>query len=96
MTGAVWIVGDGDGRRSSAFDYAKALMEEHGGDLQVLIRQLAGYGESVAVQVASLLAEQGTLLSDPEITTALQHAGSSTRRGFQAYREAREERAGIE
>lgn len=90
MTGAVWIDGDGDGRRSSAFDYAQRLMEGYSGDLPALIRVLNGYDEAVAVQVASLLARRGGWPADADFLPALQQAASSTREGFQLFREALE------
>lgn len=53
-TNPIWIDGDGDGKFQSAFDYAKILVQQFGNDAEKLRAALAGYDESVAVQVESL------------------------------------------
>ena len=58
-TGAVWIDSDGDGKRTSAHDYARRLVQEQGKHLPGLIQALAGHDEAVAVHVAALLHAQG-------------------------------------
>lgn len=53
-TNPVWIDGDGDGKFQSAFDYARALVQQYGNDVVKLRAALAGYDESVAIQAGSL------------------------------------------
>jgi hypothetical protein len=81
-TGAVWIDGDGDGRRSSASAYAQRLLKAHGP--QKVIATLAEYDEAVAVQVASSLRARGISLD----IDAARKAGDHVARGFLAYAEA--------
>ena len=68
-TGAVWIDADGDGRRTSAFDYARRLVQEAAGDVTKLVLGLAAYDEAVASQVAGLL--RGERVSDAELAARL-------------------------
>ena len=51
MTGAVWIDGDNDGRRSTARDYAERLIAAANGDADKLKKSLADYDDAVAAQV---------------------------------------------
>jgi hypothetical protein len=87
-TGAVWVDVDGDGKRTSAWDYARQLMEQAGGRLPELIDALRGYDEAVAAQAANLLEKQGVSPFDSKLRAALQQADERTRRGFQEYAEA--------
>ncbi len=87
-TGAVWVDSDGDGRRSSAHDYARRLVQEHGKDPAKLIALLARYDEAVVTQAAGLLQAQGFPVQDAEITNAARKAGPQVERGFQAFVEA--------
>src|SRR5439155_4190880 len=65
-TGAVWLDADGDGKRTSAVDYARRLLREAGGDWRELVRSLTGYDEAVAAQAAGLLREQGVSVQAAE------------------------------
>jgi hypothetical protein len=87
-TGAVWMDADGDGKPTSAFEYAKRIHREANGKTQEVFRALAGYDETVAVQAASLLRADGVSLSDPSVRDAARSAGSHVARGFAAYWEA--------
>jgi hypothetical protein len=84
-TGAVWVDADGDGKRTSAFDYAKRIYKEVGGTWQKVVKALAGYDESVAAQAASLLRSDGVSLNEPEVRDAARRAGEQVARGFTAY-----------
>ena len=81
-TSAVWIDGDGDGKRSSAFAYAEMLLKAHGP--KKVIAALGEYDEAVAVQVASLLRSRAI---SPDMDSA-RKAGDHIARGFLAYAEA--------
>jgi hypothetical protein len=87
-TGAVWIDGDGDGKRTCAYEYAQRLVRSKENQLPQLIEELARYDEAVAVQVASVLHARGVSLQDQEIVPAARKAGPQVENGFQAYFEA--------
>ena len=54
-TNPIWLDGDGDGRFSSAFAYAKRLVGQAGPDQAKLAEALKGYDEAVGIQARSLL-----------------------------------------
>jgi hypothetical protein len=87
-TGAVWIDGDGDGKRTSALEYARRLLREAGEDWRKLVQALGGYDEAVAAQGAGLLQARGVRVQDVEVREAARLAGAQVERGFQAYAEA--------
>lgn len=87
-SGAVWIDGDGDGKRSSAYDYAQRLVKKTGADLPKLMPALAGYDEAVAAQAAGLLQARGVSVNDEPVRAAAKAAGPQVERGFQAFFEA--------
>ena len=92
-SGAAWLDGDQDGKRSSAHDYAGQLLKNSRGRLtrgrlNKLVKNLAAYDEAVAVQVAAELQQQGQDLASPGITKALQKATPATKAGFARFREA--------
>ena len=87
-SGAVWVDADNDKHFSCAFEYAKKLIEDSNNNVDMLIKKLAAYDEAVAVQAAALLYEKGVDLTGPRVTTALVHANTSTRNGFQNFIEA--------
>ncbi|HEV3386445.1 MAG TPA: CehA/McbA family metallohydrolase [Gemmata sp.] len=88
LTGAVWIDGDGDGRRTSAREYARKLIEDAGGDWGKVLPMLTDYDEAVAAQVAGLLRVRGISPSDKDVRKAASEAGEHVLRGFDAYAEA--------
>ncbi len=57
-TNPLWIDGDGDGRYTSAREYALELTKECGPDMQKLHLSLANHDDAVAVQAASILRGQ--------------------------------------
>ncbi|MCZ6796186.1 MAG: CehA/McbA family metallohydrolase [Planctomycetota bacterium] len=91
-SGAVWLDGDGDGRFSSARDYATGLLRANGfrgeasGDLRALVRDLASYDAAVATQAASELRRRGVDLESAEVKGALDESPSAATRGaFASY-----------
>lgn len=87
-TGAVWIDGDGDGKRTSARAYAEQLVQANGKQPLKLIQALAAHNEAVAVHGAALLHAQGVSVLDPDNLAAAKKAGPQVESGFQAYFEA--------
>ena len=87
-SGAVWLDVDGDGRRSSARDYAERLATTARGDGKALIASLSKYDDAVAAQAAHLVRVSGTSLQSDEIQTALKSGSAMTREGFRAYADA--------
>jgi hypothetical protein len=87
-TGAVWLDADGDGRRTSAYEYARRLHHTAKGQWPELVRVLKDYDEAVAAQAASLLQGGGTSVDDKEIRMAARAAGVQIERGFVAFSEA--------
>jgi hypothetical protein len=87
LSGAVWIDADGNGKRTSAYDYAQWLVKSVE-PVPKLVQALAGYDEAVAIQAASLLQARGVSIMAPEIMAAAKKAGPQVERGFQAYFEA--------
>jgi hypothetical protein len=84
-TGAVWIDGDGDGRRSSAYYYAMDSWKKSNGDTEKLVGLLGSYDEAVAIQAASILLKEGWDLGDLRLQKALTRGKPSTRAGFQRF-----------
>jgi hypothetical protein len=83
ISGAVWIDGDRNGKRNSAWDYAQRLIAAAKGDTHAMIQSLAAYDESVATQVAAEMYREGADLRGAVVTKALQRAAPQTREGFE-------------
>ena len=88
VTGAVWIDGDGDGRRSSAADDARRMIERDGMDPNKLVAALADYDEAVVVQAAAQMRRSGISPFDSKIRKAAVKAAAHVERGFQSYADA--------
>jgi hypothetical protein len=86
-TGAVWIDGDGDGRRTSAYEYAQQLVKANM-EVSKLLPTLSGYDQAVAAHVAALLHAKGIAVMEQEILAAAKKAGPHVEAGFRAYWEA--------
>ena len=84
-TNPIWLDADGDGRFSSARDYARQLVARHGTDPVKLLPALKNFDEAVAAQAASLCAASGTTLASPEMQKSLQSSAAQVRRGFNSY-----------
>ncbi|QDT90494.1 CehA/McbA family metallohydrolase [Gimesia algae] len=87
-TGAVWIDMDGDGQKTTAYEYAQGLVKQHAEDLKTLFKQLDRYDQAVVMQVASLLRMRGLEPFDPKLTKALRGASNAVQLGFALYGEA--------
>ncbi len=87
-TGPVWLDADGDGKWTSAYDYATLAWANSRGAAGDLIKELAGCDAATAVQAASLLARRGRTLLDADLREALQQGSEATREGFGQYFEA--------
>lgn len=87
-SGAIWLDGDGNGRRSSARDYAERLFHASKGSLNALLTALASYDEAISTQAAELYHLSKNQVLDPELQKALKKAAPQVRTGFQAYQEA--------
>lgn len=85
-TGATWLDVDGDGKPTSAYQYAQQLVKQTKGEIKPLLTQLANFDAAVAAQVASLLQAKtpGILLQD-DFQQALTQASETVRQGMQAY-----------
>ena len=86
VSGATWIDFDGDGKISTAYDYANRLVKQFGKDHSGLIKALSAYDEAVSVQAAASLYQAGIDLSSTTISTLLSTAGSTTKAGFKKFR----------
>lgn len=84
-TGAAWIDSDGDGLRTSAWQYANTTWEKSKGNIDTFIQLLNSFDEAVAVQAASLLQEKGWSLKEPKLQKALSMAKTDISLGFQNY-----------
>ena len=82
VTGAVWFDGDGDGKRSTAADYARVVRSIDD------IAALARFDEAVAIQAAVVLRRLGVSPTDPAASAAARKAGPQVERGFESYAQA--------
>jgi hypothetical protein len=88
VTGAVWLDGDGDGKRTSAYEYARRLCDASGPKAADVVQALADCDEAVAAQAAGLLQARGVSTTDPAIREAARKAGPQIERGFEAFAQA--------
>jgi len=91
-SGAVWIDGDGDGKKSAAREYAQKACDAANGDLDRLVALLGKYDEAVAAQAAAIFHEQNPK-SFNTLAQPFDGAAEQVRSGFVAYFEA--ERASV-
>ena len=87
-SGAVWLDGDGNGRKTAANEYAQAVVKESGGDIRRLITRLADYDEAVASQAAHLSQSAGRSLLTEEAQEALKTASPKVVLGVRSYFDA--------
>ncbi len=87
-SGAVWVDADGDGKKTSAREYAERLITTSGKDLKQLVASLSSYDEAVAAQVAHRLRATGTPLQSDEVQSVLKTASKKTQSGFRTYTES--------
>lgn len=84
-TGAAWIDSDGDGLRTSAWQYANETWKKSKGNIETFIQLLNSFDEAVAVQAASILQESGWSLKEALLQKALSTARPDIRLGFRNY-----------
>ncbi len=91
-SGAVWIDGDGDGKRSSAHVYAQRTFKRAGGDLAELLTSLSGFDSATAAQAAYLyqfaLPPGAPKLNSPVAEQKVARASKHVQRGFRRYMKA--------
>jgi hypothetical protein len=88
VSGAVWLDGDGDGKRTAAHDYAARAVRESGEDFRALLSKLAAFDEAVAAQAAHRWQSAGKSLLAEESQAALKTASPRVASGFKAYLDA--------
>ena len=84
-TNPIWIDGDGDGKFTTARQYATRLLARAGVDPAKLLPALADYDEAVATQAASLCQTRGGDVRSAAFNRELQRAAPPVQRGFAAY-----------
>lgn len=85
ISGAVWLDGDRDGKRSSASDYAERLFAQERGAWRKIVARLADYDEAVAIQAASRYRVDGGDLEGDEFLQTVQEAGPRVQSGLRQY-----------
>jgi hypothetical protein len=81
----IWLDADGDGKFSSAHDYAKTLLSRFGPNPATLLPELAKYDEAVCVQAASLCQSAGHDIRGEEFVRRLKTSSDSVRHAFERY-----------
>ena len=87
-SGAIWLDADGDGRKTSAQEYASRLRAKSGDNLEQLIASLSDYDRAVAAQAAHLYQLSGESWFTPAAQAALKKATKESQHGVQMYLEA--------
>lgn len=90
LSGAVWLDGDKDGRKTPAIDYARLLVAKHPGNLGKLLEQLRNYDTAVAIQAAHLWQEESATadrasLLDSDSLERIARAAPHVRDAFTRY-----------
>ncbi len=89
LTGAVWIDSDGDGIRSSAYQYATEAWKKSNNDIGKFIFSLDGFDEATGIQAASIFDQQKRSFKGPAFKKAIHTASPDIRMGIQNYLEER-------
>jgi hypothetical protein len=84
VSSAIWIDGDGDGRRSAPRQYAERIVKENGSDFERLVNVLSSYDASVSMHALDLLREQGIDIASAAVRDAFDRA-TSTREAYKLY-----------
>jgi hypothetical protein len=87
-SGATWVDFDGDGKPTSAREYAQRLWDRAGRGLPALLQHLADYDPSVAAHAAHLYHTAGGSLTDADVQQQLRTAAEPARTGFDRYHQA--------
>jgi hypothetical protein len=88
VSGAIWLDGDADGRRSSPREYAERLIADGRGDLAKVCKSLEDFDGATAAQVAHLVRLAGVSPDAEQMSTLLRSAAPAVKQGFAAYRDA--------
>ena len=86
ITGAIWIDVDNNGAATSAYGYARELIQKSAGEIDKLVEGINSYDQSVALQLAALLAKSGMDLNSATIKKALRKATPETKTAFDVIR----------
>ncbi|HUQ70442.1 MAG TPA: CehA/McbA family metallohydrolase, partial [Planctomycetaceae bacterium] len=84
-SGAVWLDVDGDGRPTSARDYAERIVADATGDVAKQVAALNRYDAAVAAHVAHLQVQAGRSPVSEEMQRDWRTASPAARTGFQNY-----------
>jgi hypothetical protein len=85
-SGAVWLDADGDGRRSSARDYATRVLVRTGPTMTAeTVKLLENFDAATATQAAFLLDQAGANVLSDQTNSLLENATPKVRRGFLNY-----------
>jgi hypothetical protein len=84
-TGAVWIDGDKDGKKTTAFDYANKVIAGSHNDLSKIMASLARYDEAVNVEAAAILYKKGLPITSQKFKQLLIPAAPVVQKGFKAF-----------
>lgn len=87
-SGAVWLDVDGDGRRTSARQYAQRLFSEAAGNLTALVGGLSDFDQAVASQAAHLVQSSSGPGWFDQVQLQLSDNAPSVRAGFEDYLQA--------
>lgn len=85
VSGAVWLDGDRDGRRTSPREYAERTVAKAGGDLAKLALSLSGYDAAISAQAAHEYVAGGRTLDAEQIEHISKTAPPAVAAGFQAW-----------
>jgi hypothetical protein len=91
VTGAIWLDGDGDGKRSSPYDYAQRLHKAADGDFVSLIKSLGDYDPAIAAQAVQLHLSKKGLPEQQTFERALSTAPAAVAEGALIARRAWQE-----
>jgi hypothetical protein len=86
-TNPIWVDADGDGKFTSAYEYARELTARTP-DLKGLLAALAAYDESVAVQAASLVHARGLNLEPAYVAGLVSRAAPQVKAGWHRFQQS--------
>ena len=82
---AVYFDADGDGKQTSAKEYAHQIFERHDGDLNQITQRLENFAAAVAVHVAHLYQKSGGSFEGDEYQSAMHNSSSTVKEAFGKY-----------
>ncbi|MCA9191461.1 MAG: CehA/McbA family metallohydrolase [Planctomycetales bacterium] len=87
-SGAIWLDVDGDGRKTSAYEYALKAVEASRGELSSLLVRLASYDRAVAAQAACIYQTNGNSWLDHDAQSLLKSAPIEVQAGVRDFLDA--------